>query len=151
MTTTKQWEYSQRNYKHSENLNQQQQSWNDYEINTHNGNNVGSTSNQHTQSTEPTSTRTQQQNLTTTNARHQTPQKHDIRNQPPDTRTNNDNNSKTNENYNNQINTSIHPPANKQTMLQQILPQYDMMLKKKNESWGASINNLLPTTFHIYF
>jgi hypothetical protein len=36
-------------------------------------------------------------------------------------------------------------------LLQQILQQYDSSPSKKNKSWGACINKLPPTTFHIYF
>jgi hypothetical protein len=35
--------------------------------------------------------------------------------------------------------------------IQQTLPQYDTTPKRKNDTWGASINNLPPTIFCIYF
>jgi hypothetical protein len=37
------------------------------------------------------------------------------------------------------------------TTIQQILPQYDTAPVRRNEAWGASINNLPPTTFRLYF
>jgi hypothetical protein len=37
------------------------------------------------------------------------------------------------------------------TFIQQIIPQYDTTPVRRNEAWGASINNLPPTIFCIYF
>jgi hypothetical protein len=42
-------------------------------------------------------------------------------------------------------------PNTSRPLLQQTIPQYDQTPYKRNESWGASINNLPPTTFRIYF
>jgi hypothetical protein len=51
--------------------------------------------------------------------------------------------------------TSQQPPnvqnRTRGTLLQQTLEQYDTSPNKKNESWGACINKLPPTTFRIYF
>jgi hypothetical protein len=41
------------------------------------------------------------------------------------------------------------PPA--QTRIQQTLPQYNTTPNRRNEPWGASIHNLPPITFRIYF
>jgi small-conductance mechanosensitive channel len=35
--------------------------------------------------------------------------------------------------------------------IQQTLPQYDSTPNRNNDAWGASINNLPPTTFRLYF
>jgi hypothetical protein len=37
------------------------------------------------------------------------------------------------------------------TTIQQVIPQYNTTPNRKNESWVASVNNLPPTTFRIYF
>jgi hypothetical protein len=37
------------------------------------------------------------------------------------------------------------------TRIPQTFPQYDTTPNRKNEAWGASINNLPPTIFQLYF
>lgn len=64
---------------------------------------------------------------------------------------NNNNQHDNNKNKGKRTTIRIDDETPTQIRIQQTIPQYDTTPNRRNEPWGASIHNLPPTTFRIYF